>query len=266
MGLDVPPSSPYFLPLSGRRGVMIIAVLSLFPEAVRPYLEQSILGLAEKKGLVRFLLVDFRDYARDSHKKVDDRPFGGGPGMVLKPEPIFEAIEDVEGQLGSFRKILLSPRGKVFRQKTAEDFAREERLLLLCGRYEGIDERVRMGFDWDEVSLGDFVLSGGEIPALAVIEAVVRLVPGVLGNESSAREDSFARDGLLDCPHYTRPRIFRGMEVPPVLLSGDHEAVRAWREKEALRLTRERERREKGGGEAKPKNSKPRDSEERQEG
>ncbi len=248
MGLDLQGKSPYFLPLSGRRGVMIIAVLSLFPEAIRPYLEQSILGQAEKKGLVRFLLVNFRDYARDSHKKVDDRPFGGGPGMVLKPEPIFEAIEDVESQLGSFRKILLSPRGKVFRQAMAEDFSREERLLLLCGRYEGFDERVRKGFDWEEVSLGDFVLSGGEIPALAVIEAVVRLVPGVLGNEESAREDSFAREGLLDCPHYTRPKNFRGMEVPPVLLSGDHEAVRAWREGEARRLTREREGMEKAGG------------------
>ena len=247
MGLDLPGKTAYFLPLSGWRGVMIIAVLSLFPEAIRPYLEQSILGQAEKKGLVRFLLVNFRDYARDRHKKVDDRPFGGGPGMVLKPEPIFEAIEDVESQLGSFRKILLSPRGRVFRQAMAEDFAREEKLLLLCGRYEGIDERVRMGFDWEEVSLGDFVLSGGEIPALAVVEAVVRLVPGVLGNEDSAREDSFAREGLLDCPHYTRPKNFRGMEVPPVLLSGDHAAVRAWREGEARRLTRERERSGEGG-------------------
>ncbi len=248
---------------------MIIAVLSLFPEAIRPYLEQSILGQAEKKGLVRFLLVDFRDYARDSHKKVDDRPFGGGPGMVLKPEPIFEAIEDVESQLGPFRKILLSPRGKVFRQEMAEDFSREERLLLLCGRYEGIDERVRMGFDWEEVSLGEFVLSGGEIPALAVIEAAVRLVPGVLGNEESAREDSFAGEGLLDCPHFTRPRIFRGMEVPPVLLSGDHGAVRAWRKEQALRLTRERELREgRGRGTlrgSRPETSKTDSQEERRE-
>ena len=231
---------------------MIIAVLSLFPEAIRPYLEQSILGQAEKKGLVRFLLVDFRAYAKDRHRKVDDRPFGGGPGMVLKPEPIFEAIEDVEGQLGPFRKILLSPRGRVFRQEMAEDFSRSERLLLLCGRYEGIDERVRMGFDWEEVSLGDFVLSGGEIPALAVAEAVVRLVPGVLGNEESAREDSFARGDRLDCPHFTRPRIYRGMEVPSVLLSGDHEAVRTWREEQSRRLTRERKALEEGIGGTEP--------------
>jgi len=219
---------------------MIIAILTLFPEGVRPYLEQSILGLAERKGLLRFLLVDFRAYARDPHRSADDRPFGGGPGMVLKPEPIFEAIEDVERSVGPTRKLLLTPRGRRFDQRQAQELAREERLLLLCGRYEGIDERVHQAFPWTEVSLGDFVLSGGELPALAVAEAVARLVPGVLGDPRSALEDSFADGETLDCPHYTRPRVYRGMEVPDVLLSGNHAAIRKWRLEASARLTEAR--------------------------
>ena len=219
---------------------MIVVVLTLFPETVRPYLEQSILGIAERKGLLRTLLVDFRDYTGDRHRTVDDRPFGGGPGMVLKPEPIFEAMEDVEAQVGPTRKVLFTPRGTTFTQARAAELAREERLLLLCGRYEGIDERVHQAFPWTEISLGDFVLSGGEIPALALIEATVRLLPGVLGDPRSAEEDSFARGEGVDWPQYTRPRVFREMEVPPVLLSGDHEAIRRWRENEANRLTRKK--------------------------
>jgi tRNA (guanine37-N1)-methyltransferase len=219
---------------------MIAVVLTLFPDAVRPYLEQSILGIAERKGLLRTLLVDFREYTGDRHRTVDDRPFGGGPGMVLKPEPIFAAIEDVERQVGSTRKVLFTPRGNTFGQRLAEEYAREERLLLLCGRYEGIDERVHQAFSWDEISLGDFVLSGGEIPALAVIEAMARLVPGVLGDERSAQEDSFARGREVDWPQYTRPRVFRDMEVPEVLFSGDHGAIKKWREEEADRLTRQK--------------------------
>ena len=219
---------------------MIVVVLTLFPETVRPYLEQSILGIAERKGLLRTLLVDFRDYTGDRHRTVDDRPFGGGPGMVLKPEPIFEAIEDVEEQVGPTRKVLFTPRGETFTQARAVELAGEERLLLLCGRYEGIDERVHQAFPWEEISLGDFVLSGVEIPALALIEATARLLPGVLGDPRSAVEDSFARGGKVDWPQFTRPRVFRGMEVPQVLFSGDHEAIRRWRESEANRLTRKK--------------------------
>ncbi len=229
---------------------MIIVLLTLFPEAIRPYLETSILGIAEKKGIVRFHLVNFQDYAKDKRKTVDDRPFGGGPGMVLKPGPIFDAIEDIEKQMGSFRKILLSPRGEVFTQAKARALAKEKKLLLLCGRYEGIDERVFLGFPWEIISLGKFVLSGGEIPALAVIEAVVRLLPGVLGDPASPLKESFSNGDNLDYPHYTRPRVFRGMEVPEVLVSGNHEQVREWRRKESRKLL-EKLKGEKKKGEGK---------------
>lgn len=218
---------------------MLCSVLTLFPEAIRPYLDESILGIAQRTGRVRFHLVNFRDHAQDRHHSVDDRPFGGGPGMVLAPEPIFDAVEDVERSFGPCHKILLSPRGRRFDQAMAHEFAAKERLLLCCGRYEGFDERIREGMEWDEVSLGDFVLSGGEIPALAILEATIRLLPGVLGHEESAVQDSFQEDGLLDHPHYTRPRVFRGMEVPEILLSGDHGAVDTWRRAQRERLTRD---------------------------
>lgn len=218
---------------------MLCTVLTLFPEAIRPYLDESILGIAQRIGRVRFHLVNYRDHAQDRHNSVDDRPFGGGPGMVLAPEPIFDAVEEVERSFGRAHKILLSPRGRRFEQGVAAELSREEHILLCCGRYEGFDERIRQGFDWDEISLGDFVLSGGEIPTLAVLEATIRLLPGVLGHEESAVQDSFQQDGLLDHPHFTRPRVFRGMEVPDVLLSGDHGAVARWRREQSLRLTRE---------------------------
>ena len=219
---------------------MLFAILTLFPEALEPYTRTSILGSAAERGLVRVRLVDFRDFTRDRHRTVDDRPYGGGPGMVLKPEPIVECVEWLEREHGPFRKVLLTPGGKRFDQATADSYAREERVLLLCGRYEGFDERVRLALEWEELSLGDFVLSGGELPALTVTEAVTRLLPGALGNAASADHDSFANGGGLEYPQYTRPPSFRGFEVPSVLLSGDHARVTAWRTKEATRRTAER--------------------------
>jgi tRNA (guanine37-N1)-methyltransferase len=216
-----------------------IVLLTLFPEALEPYLRASILGQAQAKGRVQVQAIDFRDFTRDRHRTVDDRPYGGGPGMVLKPEPVFDAVEWLERRHGAFHKILLTPDGVPFRQAKARTLAREERLLLLCGRYEGFDERLRAELHWDEVSLGDFVLSGGELPALCVIEAVVRLVPGVLGHSESAVRESF-EGGRLDHPHYTRPAAWRGRSVPEVLTSGDHAAIERWRTSEASERTRAR--------------------------
>jgi len=214
-----------------------VHLLSLFPEAVLAYLDASILGRAGKAGLLRAHVHDFRRFAVDRHRTVDDRPFGGGPGMVLKCEPIFSAIEWVEGEYGECRKILLTPDGQPFRQAHAQSLASAERLLLLCGRYEGFDERIRQGFEWHEYSLGDFVLAGGELPALCVIEAAARLVPGVLGHKESAVHESFTDPQLLDHPHFTRPEVFRGMGTPPVLLSGNHQAIAAWRLEQAVERT-----------------------------
>lgn len=207
----------------------LFAILTLFPDALAPYVRESILGIAQEKGLCRILLVDFRDFARDRHRTVDDRPFGGGPGMVLKPEPIVDCVEWLEERHGRFRKLALCPTGRRFDQALAGELASEERILLLCGRYEGFDERVKRELDLEDVSIGDFVLSGGELPALCVVEAACRLLPGVLGDERSAREDSFQTNGQLDHPHYTRPRSFRGREVPPVLFSGNHAKISEWR-------------------------------------
>ncbi len=215
---------------------MRCAILTLFPAALRPYLDESILGIAQAQGLLEVDLVDFRNHAYDQHRTVDDRPFGGGPGMVLKPEPIFDAVETVERQHGAFHKILLCPRGATFDQRRARELSQKERLMILCGRYEGYDERIRDGLDWEEISLGDFVLAGGELPALCVLEAAVRLIPGVLGCADSATLESFESE-LLDYPQYTRPREFRGMSVPDVLLSGDHGAVAKWRREQARMLT-----------------------------
>jgi tRNA (guanine37-N1)-methyltransferase len=194
-----------------------------------------------EKGVVSLGVHDLRDHADDRHRTVDDASFGGGPGMVMKAEPFLRAVESVlpEGAGAGRAVVLFSPRGRRFDQATAERYAGLQRLVLLCGRYEGVDERVREVLAAEEVSLGDFVLTGGEAAALAVVEATVRLLPGALGDEDSARADSFA-DGLLDFPHYTRPAVVRGRMVPEVLLSGDHGRVRRWRRKEALRATRER--------------------------
>ena len=219
---------------------MLFTILTLFPEAIEPYLGSSILGIAQAKGLVEVRLLDFRDFTRDRHRTVDDRPYGGGPGMVLKPEPIIDAVEWLEREQGPFRKILLTPAGTPFDQGTAAGFLGEDRVLLLCGRYEGFDERIRSELEWEELSLGDFVLAGGELPALCVVEAVARLVPGVLGDDRSAQEESFQDGVVLDHPHYTRPRVYRGRSVPDVLLGGDHSEIADWRRRKALERTRAR--------------------------
>jgi tRNA (guanine37-N1)-methyltransferase len=218
-----------------------IDVVTIFPRMIEAPLGDGIVARAVEGGLVRIGVHDLRAYTEDRHRTVDDASFGGGPGMVMKAEPFFRAVEAVmpHGDLARRAVVLLSPRGRRFDQATAERYAGLEWLGLLCGRYEGVDERVRAGLATEEVSLGDFVLTGGEVAALAVVEATVRLLPGALGDEESARSDSFA-DGLLDFPHYTRPAMVRGLAVPDVLVSGDHGKVRRWRRKEALRATRER--------------------------
>lgn len=218
----------------------LFTILTLFPEAVESYLDVGVLGDARRRGLFRTRIVDFRDFARDRHRTVDDRPFGGGPGMVLKPEPIVECIEWVEAAWGVHAKYALCPAGRLFRQETAESLIHEERVLLLCGRYEGFDERIFRALDIRPLSLGDYVLNGGELAALSVVEATARLIPGVLGDERSAKEDSFHERSGLDHPHYTRPRSWRSHVVPEVLLGGDHERIRRWREGEARKRTRER--------------------------
>jgi len=219
---------------------VLFTFLTLFPEVVEAYASASILGGAQAKGLIDVEAVDFRDFTRDRHRTVDDRPFGGGPGMVLKPEPILDAVEWLERRSGPFRRIMLTPSGQPFTQAKAEELTEEERILLLAGRYEGFDERVRDECEWDEISMGDFVLCGGELPGLAVIEATARLIPGVLGDDESAQQDSFQGGGGLDHPHYTRPRVYRGRAVPEVLLSGDHAAIEAWRRAQGRRRTQER--------------------------
>ena len=213
-------------------------LLTLFPVAVQAYLDASILGRAQKTGLIRVHVLDFRRFAEDKHRTVDDRPFGGGPGMVLKCAPIFAATEWVEKTYGPCHKVLLTPAGTPFRQSHAIELSQQERILLLCGRYEGFDERIRTGMQWTEFSLGDFVLAGGELPALAVLEAAARLIPGVLGHGESAVQESFTQPDLLDHPHFTRPEVFREMLTPPVLLSGDHAAIANWRHQQATLRTK----------------------------
>jgi tRNA (guanine37-N1)-methyltransferase len=218
-----------------------VDVVTMFPRMFDGPLSEGIVHRAREKGLADIAVHDLRTFTDDRRRTLDDTPFGGGPGMVMKPEPFFRAVEAVapEGPGPRRAVVLLSPRGRPFDQATAARFAGLERLVLLCGRYEGVDERVRESVATEELSLGDFVLTGGEVAALAVIESTVRLLPGALGDEGSAEADSFS-DGLLDFPHYTRPAEARGMAVPPVLLSGDHDRIRRWRRKEALRATRER--------------------------
>lgn len=209
---------------------MRIQVLTLFPGMFRGALDGSILKRAQDKGFASIDVKDLRDFTEDRHRQVDDYPFGGGGGMILKPEPIFRAVEALRG--GTGRVILLDPQGRTFTQGIAAELAKAEHLIFLCGRYEGIDERVRFIVD-DEISIGDYVLTGGELPALVVIDAVVRLLPGLLGDAGAPGRDSFAT-GLLEGPQYTRPASFRGLDVPAVLLSGDHKAVAIWRRRQAL--------------------------------
>lgn len=220
---------------------MLFSILTLFPDAIESYLDVGVLGLARSRGIVRTNVVDFRDFSRDRHRTVDDRPFGGGPGMVLKPEPIVEAVEWVEQRHGPHRRIALTPDGAPFKQGTAQAVADDGRsVLLLCGRYEGFDERALDVLNVERISIGDYVLAGGELAALCVVEAVTRLHEGALGHDRSALEDSFTvtTGGGLDHPHYTRPRVYRGREVPDVLLSGDHARTAAWRKEKSDQRTK----------------------------
>jgi tRNA (guanine37-N1)-methyltransferase len=214
-------------------------IFTLFPEMFPHYLDESILKRAQESGLLEVRLHNIRDWATDKHKMTDDEPYGGGGGMVMKPEPIFNAIEDILGSPPSCPVILLTPQGRPFSQDLAMELAQEAHLGLLCGRYEGVDERVRQHLISDEISLGDFVLTGGELPALVLIDAVARLIPGVLGDPEAAQNDSHA-SGLLEHPHYTRPQTFRDWEVPEILRSGDHGKIAKWRRLQALKRTAER--------------------------
>jgi tRNA (guanine37-N1)-methyltransferase len=217
-----------------------IDILTLFPEMFAGFLGISIPRRAAEKGLVDYRLTNIRDFATDVHKSVDDKPFGGGPGMVMMCPTLFDAVEHAEAQdPRPATRILLSPQGQVFSQKVAEDLARRERLLLIAGHYEGFDERIVEGLKPMELSIGDYVLSGGELPAMVVIDAVVRLLPGALGAEDGAADETFA-DGLIEHPQYTRPREFRGMGVPDVLLSGNHAKIAEWRLEQRKIRTRQR--------------------------
>lgn len=216
-------------------------VLSLFPELFHSYLQQSLLKLAIEKQLVDVRLWNIRDWATDRHKSVDDTPYGGGPGMLIACPPVYACVEAVQadasppGQL-----VMLTPQGRPLNQALVRELATYDRLLLLCGRYEGFDERIPQGLQPLEISAGDFICNGGEVPAMLIIDTVIRLVPGVLGDETSSKYDSFSEAGLLEYPQYTRPREFRGMTVPDVLLSGNHGEIARWREQQSLERTRQR--------------------------
>ena len=220
---------------------MQFEVFTLLPEVFPPYLDSSMLQKARQRGLIEVRIHNIREYAHDRHHTTDDTPYGGGGGMVMKPEPVFEAVETVLGfasrpgqaQPPSIPVILLTPQGRVFNQGVAEELAAHEQIALLCGRYEGVDERIREHLVTDEISVGDYVLTGGELPALMIIDAVSRLIPGMLGDPTGAEDDSHSM-GLLEYPHYTRPPEFRGWQVPEVLLSGDHGKIEKWRREQAL--------------------------------
>jgi tRNA (guanine37-N1)-methyltransferase len=218
-----------------------VDVVAIFPDALKPFLASALLGKAAERGLLDIRMHDLRDYTTNKHRKVDDEPFGGGPGMVMTPEPFFAAVESIAPDRvpDNPRVILLSPQGRRLTQGIARELASLEWLVLLCGRYEGVDERVAAELCDEELSIGDYVLAGGEAAALVVVDAVARLVPGVVGEPGSIEHESF-EDGLLDHPHYTRPAEFRGHAVPDVLLSGDHGAIEKWRREQAERRTRER--------------------------
>ena len=214
---------------------MRIDYLTLFPEMFEGVLNHSILQRAQDKGMLAVNTVNFRDYAENKHNQVDDYPFGGGQGMVLKPEPIFNALESLQ-QTAETRVVLMCPQGEPFTQEKAQELSEAEHLVFICGHYEGYDERIREHLVTDEISIGDYVLTGGELPAMTMTDAIVRLIPGVLGNQQSHEDDSF-QDGLLEFPQYTRPREYRGMNVPEVLLSGNHARIDAWRREQKLLRT-----------------------------
>jgi len=224
---------------------MRIDVLTLFPEMFESPLNYSILKRAQEQGIVAIAATNIRDFATDKYRKVDDKPYGGGPGMVMMPGPLFDCFEHVEKlALHRGRVILLTPQGRRFDQGKAREFAGEDRLILIAGRYEGFDERIRAGLNAEQISAGDYVLNGGELAAMVIIDAVVRLLPGALGDEDSAKDDSFSvgpndQSPLLEYPQYTRPEVFRGMKVPDILLSGDHAKIAQWRREQALERTQQ---------------------------
>ncbi len=229
---------------SGLPGCMKIHIITAFPNLLRGPLDESIIKRSCDKKLVEIFIHDLRQYSSDKHHRVDDYPYGGGPGMVLKPEPIFNCIEAVLAnfQIEQPNLIFLSPQGRRYNQARAKELAEKDHLIFLCGHYKGVDERVIAYWKMDEISIGDYVLTGGELPALVVIDSVVRLIPGVISDLESARTDSFYDDGMLDCPYYTRPEVYRGLAVPEVLLSGNHAAIQQWRQDEAMKRTLTRAR------------------------
>jgi len=216
-----------------------IAVLTLFPGMFGGILGESILKLAIEREIVNVELFDLRNWGHGNRRTVDDRPYGGGPGMVLCPEPVFSAVEEITSGKEDWHIVLLTPQGRKYSQSAANELAVKEKLLLICGHYEGFDERIRLGLPVDEISVGDYVTTGGELPAMIIIDTVVRHLPGVLGNECSVEEESF-HDNMIEYPHYTRPPEFRGMKVPEILLSGNHAQIAKWRKEQALERTRKR--------------------------
>ncbi len=219
--------------------MMRIEIITGFPKLIESPLNESIIRQAQKKRLIDIIVHDLRDYTHDRHKTIDDTPYGGGPGMILKPEPFFECLDKIRTARNIDEVILMSPEGKQLTQSLANQLSLLESLVILCGHYKGVDDRVRQGLATREISIGDYVLSGGELPALVLVDAVVRLIPGVLGDGESALKDSF-QSGQLDHPHYTRPPEYRGMKVPEVLLSGNHSEIEAWREEKIRERTEER--------------------------
>jgi tRNA (guanine37-N1)-methyltransferase len=219
--------------------MMRIDLLTLFPEMFGSPLSYSILNRARQQGIVEIVFTNIRDFAKDGYRKVDDKPYGGGPGMVMMPGPVFDCFEHVRGLVPQpGRVLLLTPQGQHFDQAMARQLSGQDRLILIAGRYEGFDERIRVGLEAEQVSIGDYVLNGGELAAMVIVEAVVRLLPGALGDEDSAQHDSFS-EGLLEYPQYTRPEVFREMKVPDILLSGDHGKIAQWRQQQALERTRQ---------------------------
>ncbi len=220
---------------------MRIDIITIFPGMFEPILNESIIKRAQNKGKVKIYIHNLRDYSLDKHKKVDDRPFGGGSGMLMRPEPIFKAVEKIRSQGHKVRRsqvILLCPQGKRLDQKIARQLAKYKHLILICGHYEGVDERVRQGLVDEEISIGDYILTGGELPAMVLVDSIVRLIPGVLGDKNSLNFESFECN-LLEYPQYTRPVQFKGMRAPDILLSGDHKKIETWRKEEALKRTRQ---------------------------
>lgn len=218
---------------------MRIDIITIFPKMFEPVLNESIIKRAQEKSKVKIVLHDLRDYTTDKHRKVDDRPFGGGSGMILSPEPIFKAVEKIKAKSKKAKVVLMCPQGKVLKQPLAKKLSKEKHLIFICGHYEGVDERVRQKLADEEVSIGDYVLTGGELPAMVLVDCIVRLIPGVLGDKNSLNFESFEAN-LLEYPHYTRPAEFRGLKVPGVLVSGNHPKIEQWRRIQALERTKRR--------------------------